>query len=74
MMMMEENGTVLTGEPPAPSSGGNGARVYEDEVHMIRVPKPLEGERLGLTVQEENGCVVVTRVLSGGLVDQVGTS
>jgi len=47
-------------------------RAYDEDVHLISVPKPLEGERLGLTVQEENGCVVVTRVLSGGLVDNVG--
>ena len=64
---MEENG-IGVAAAPAPQSE---TRVYEDEVHLIRVPKPLEGERLGLTVQEENGCVVVTRVLSGGLVDQV---
>ena len=33
---------------------------------------PQEGEKLGLTVQQQNKCVVVTRILSGGLVDQVG--
>ena len=47
-------------------------RDYYDEVHRVSVPKPLEGEKLGLTVQQQNGCVVVTRILSGGLVDQVG--
>ncbi len=69
---MEGNGNgVAVGYGQGDDGGGSG-RVYEEEVHMIRVPKPLEGERLGLTVQEQNGCVVVTRVLSGGLVDQVG--
>ena len=38
----------------------------------MSVPKPQEGEKLGLTVQQQNKCVVVTRILSGGLVDQVG--
>lgn len=47
-------------------------RSYLEEVHRVRVPKPLEGEKLGLTVQQQDGCVVVTRILSGGLVDQVG--
>ena len=47
-------------------------REYEDDVHWLRVPKPMQGEPLGLTVQQEGGCVVVTRILSGGLVDQVG--
>ena len=46
-------------------------RAYYDEVHRVRVPKPLDGEKLGLTVQQHDGCVVVTRILSGGLVDQV---
>lgn len=32
----------------------------------------MEGEKLGLTVQHKDGCVVVTRILDGGLVDQVG--
>ncbi len=76
---MEPNGSFSMVDPAPPNGGGGvqheqqtSGRVYEEEVHLIRVPKPLEGERLGLTVQEENGCVVVTRVLSGGLVDQVG--
>ena len=43
-----------------------------EEVHRVSVPKPQEGEKLGLTVQQQNKCVVVTRILSGGLVDQVG--
>ncbi|TRY75350.1 hypothetical protein TCAL_01639 [Tigriopus californicus] len=47
-------------------------REYFDEVHRISVPKPLEGEKLGLTVQQRDGCVVVTRILSGGLLDSVG--
>ena len=46
-------------------------RQYFDEVHRLSVPKPLEGERLGLTVQQRDGCIVVTRILAGGLVDQV---
>ena len=45
-----------------------------EEVHRVSVPKPQEGERLGLTVQQQNKCVVVTRILSGGLVDQVSSS
>lgn len=32
----------------------------------------MEGEKLGLTVQTESGCVVVTRILGGGLIDQIG--
>lgn len=51
------------------SSGGV---EYFDDLHRLSVPKPLEGEKLGLTVQLVDGCVVVTRILSGGLVDQVG--
>ncbi len=47
---------------------------YEEEVHEVIVPKPLEGEKLGLTVQQENGCIVVTRILSGGLVGQIHKS
>eukprot|EP00095_Tigriopus_kingsejongensis_P011418 snap_masked-scaffold993_size72668-processed-gene-0.4 protein:Tk11418 transcript:snap_masked-scaffold993_size72668-processed-gene-0.4-mRNA-1 annotation:"AGAP008321-PA" len=47
-------------------------REYFDEVHRVSVPKPLEGEKLGLTVQQRDGCVVVTRILAGGLVDTVG--
>ena len=42
-----------------------------EEVHRVSVPKPQEGEKLGLTVQQQDKCVVVTRILSGGLVDQV---
>jgi hypothetical protein len=41
-------------------------------VHRISVPKPMDGEKLGLTVQHREGCIVVTRILGGGLVDQVG--
>ena len=32
----------------------------------------MEGEKLGLTVQQKDGCVVVTRILSGGIAEQVG--
>ena len=53
-------------------SGGGQQRAYMEEVHRVSVPKPQEGEKLGLTVQQQNKCVVVTRILSGGLVDQVG--
>ena len=44
---------------------------YFDDLHRVSVPKPLEGEKLGLTVQQSDGVVVVTRILAGGLVDQV---
>jgi hypothetical protein len=36
-------------------------REYYDDVHRVCVPKPMEGEKLGLTVQQSGGCVVVTR-------------
>ena len=36
-------------------------REYYDDVHRVCVPKPMEGEKLGLTVQQSDGCVVVTR-------------
>ena len=36
---------------------------YFDEVHRVTVPKPMDGEKLGLTVQSQNGCIVVTRIL-----------
>lgn len=32
----------------------------------------MEGEKLGLTVQLQNNCIVVTRILGGGLIDQMG--
>ena len=32
----------------------------------------MEGESLGLTVQNTDGCIVVTRILGGGMVDQIG--
>ena len=41
-------------------------------MHRITVPKPMDGEKLGLTVQHRDGCIVVTRILGGGLIDQVG--
>ena len=60
---------------PDDSGGGGGhQRAYMEEVHRVSVPKPQEGEKLGLTVQQQNKCVVVTRILSGGLVDQVGST
>ena len=48
------------------------SREYFDDIHRITVPKPLDGEKLGLTVQHRDGCIVVTRILGGGLIDQVG--
>ena len=45
-------------------------RDYYDDVHRVSVPKPMEGERLGLTVQQKDGCVVVTRILAGGIAEQ----
>lgn len=50
----------------------NREREYYDDVHRVTVPKPMDGEKLGLTVQHRDGCVVVTRILGGGLVDQIG--
>ena len=32
----------------------------------------MDGEKLGLTVQQKDGCVVVTRILSGGIAEQAG--
>ena len=58
--------------PDDSGGGGGGQRAYDEETHRVSVPKPQEGEKLGLTVQQQNKCVVVTRILSGGLVDQVG--
>ena len=49
-----------------------GQRQYYEDVHRVSVPKPLEGEKLGLTVQLSSGCLVVTRILSGGVVDASG--
>ena len=48
------------------------SRDYYDDVHRVSVPKPMEGERLGLTVQQKDGCVVVTRILAGGIAEQAG--
>jgi len=36
---------------------------YYEDVHRVIVPKPMEGEKLGLTVQQSDGCVVVTRLV-----------
>ena len=47
-------------------------RASYDDVHRVTIPKPMEGEKLGLTVQNRDGCIVVTRILGGGLVDQLG--
>ncbi len=47
-------------------------RQYYDEVHRVTIPKPMDGEKLGLTVQHRDNCIVVTRILGGGLVDQIG--
>merc|ERR1719412_2350198 len=47
-------------------------REFYDEVHRVTIPKPMEGESLGLTVQNTDGCIVVTRILGGGMVDQIG--
>ena len=30
----------------------------------------MDGERLGLTVQQRDGCVVITRILAGGIAEQ----
>jgi len=46
-------------------------RQYYDEVHRVTVKK-AQGEPLGLTVKMEGDCVVVSRILDGGLIDRTG--
>jgi guanylate kinase len=46
-------------------------RQYYEEVHRVTV-KRAQGEPLGLTVKVEGECVVVSRILDGGLIDRTG--
>jgi len=46
-------------------------RQYFDEVHRITVPRP-HGEPLGLCVKMEGDCVIVSRIIDGGLIEQNG--
>ena len=46
-------------------------RQYYDEVHRITVARP-HGEPLGLCVKVEGDCVVVSRIIEGGLIEQNG--
>ena len=46
-------------------------RVYMDEVHRVTVNRS-PGEALGLTVKVEGECVVVSRIIEGGLIDRIG--
>jgi hypothetical protein len=46
-------------------------RVYQDEVHRVSVTRS-PGEALGLTVKVEGECVVVSRIIEGGLIDRIG--
>jgi len=46
-------------------------RQYYDEVHRVTVKK-AQGEPLGLTVKMEGDCVMVSRILDGGLIDRTG--
>jgi len=50
---------------------GYDQRQYYDEVHRVTVKK-AQGEPLGLTVKMEGDCVVVSRILDGGLIDRTG--
>lgn len=46
-------------------------RVYHDEVHRVTVARN-PGEALGLTVKVEGECVVISRIIDGGLIDRNG--
>jgi len=46
-------------------------RQYYEEVHRVTV-KRGQGEPLGLTVKVEGECVMVSRILDGGLIDRTG--
>ena len=47
-------------------------RAYFEELHRVTIPKPGDGDKLGLTVQQRDNVVVVTRILAGGLADLSG--
>ncbi|QQP32273.1 Uncharacterized protein FKW44_024521, partial [Caligus rogercresseyi] len=44
----------------------------EDAIRRVTIPKPGEGEKLGVTVIRSGDCVVVTRILAGGLAESNG--
>ena len=46
-------------------------RQYYDEVHRVTVRRN-KGEPLGLTVKVEGECVIVSRIMEGGLIDRTG--
>ena len=50
---------------------GYDQRQYYEEVHRVTV-KRGQGEPLGLTVKVEGECVMVSRILDGGLIDRTG--
>jgi len=46
-------------------------RQYYEELHRVTV-KRNKGEPLGLTVKVEGECVIVSRIMEGGLIDRTG--
>ena len=46
-------------------------RQYYEELHRVTVQR-RNGEPLGLTVKVEGDCVVVSRIIDGGLADRTG--
>ena len=48
------------------------SRQYYEELHRVTVRRGSGDEPLGLTVKEEGNCVVVSRILEGGMVDRTG--
>ena len=46
-------------------------RQYYEELHRVTV-KRNKGEPLGLTVKVEGDCVIVSRIMDGGLIDRTG--
>ena len=46
-------------------------RQYFDEVHRVTVRRD-HGEPLGLCVKMEGDCVIVSRIIEGGLIEKIG--
>lgn len=46
-------------------------RTYYDEVHRVTITRQ-SGEPLGLTIKMEGECVVVSRIIDGGLIERNG--
>ena len=46
-------------------------RQYYEELHRVTVRRN-KGEPLGLTVKVEGECVIVSRIMEGGLIDRTG--